>query len=501
MNSPMMEAEQHVLTTLEKDGSRNWLFPRLSKGKFWTSRRLVGYVLIAVFVALPHLRINGKPAILLDLAHRKFTVMGMTLLATDTLLLALFMISIFLAVFLATALLGRVWCGWGCPQTIYMEFVYRPVERLFMGTTGKGGKPKKNIAAWKHFGMYATFLLISFVLAHTFLAYFVGTEKLSEWMRMSPFHHPGPFLVMAVTTAAMMFDFAFFREQMCTIACPYGRFQSVLLDEQSLIVAYDVRRGEPRGKATSKKAGQKQSGDGPTSKAISGTPAADSATGNAEGDLLPLLERTSESSAATAKGDCVDCYACVRTCPTGIDIRDGLQMECLHCTQCMDACDSIMEKLNRPKGLIRYSSQSAIDGSPQRLLRPRVIIYPTLLAIALAALTFTVMTKKSFDVTVLRNFGQPYVIAADGRVENSLRLKLVNRLDVGDELSVKILSPESVKIDMKNPITLTPGESTTVGVLASADRKDFQLGQLKAELEVTSKLGDRKVVTCKILGP
>lgn len=496
MNSPMMEPEQHVLTTLEKDGSRNWLFPRLSKGKFWHSRRVVGYVLIAIFVALPHLSVNGKPAILLDITHRKFTLLGMTLLATDTLLLALFMVSIFLAVFLATAILGRVWCGWGCPQTIYMEFVYRPVERLFMGTSGKGGRPRKDVPAWKHFAMYATFLAISLLLAHTFLAYFVGTAKLSEWMQMSPFSHPGPFLVMAVTTAAMMFDFAFFREQMCTIACPYGRFQSVLLDEQSLIVAYDVQRGEPRGKATSKKASQEKPNTQASSKGISGT-----APENSDAELLPVLKGESETSLAATNGDCVDCFACVRTCPTGIDIRDGLQMECLHCTQCMDACDTIMDKLKRPRGLIRYSSQAAISGKAHRLLRPRVIIYPTLLAIALAALTFTVVTKKSFDVTVLRNFGQPYVIADDDRVENSLRLKLVNRLDTEDQLSVKVLSPDSARIDLDEPVTLKPGESTTVGVLASADRDSFQLGQLTVELEVLSQLGDRKVVTCKLLGP
>lgn len=491
MNSPMMQPEQHVLTTLEKDGSRNWLFPRLSKGGYWHARRIVGYILIAIFVALPHLRVNGKPAILLDITHRKFTLMGMTLLATDTLLLALFMVSIFLVVFLATALLGRVWCGWGCPQTIYMEFVYRPIERLFMGTVGKGGKPRKTIPGWRHLGMYASYFVISFGLAHTFLAYFVGTETLAAWMQMSPFSHPGPFLVMAVTTAAMLFDFAFFREQMCLIACPYGRFQSVLLDSQSLIVAYDERRGEPRGKATSK--GAKKIN--PTAHRISGTTQASS-----DSELLPQLTPQTSNTTAT-KGDCVDCYACVRTCPTGIDIRDGLQMECLHCTQCMDACDVIMDKLKRPRGLIRYSSQSAIAGNVQKLLRPRVIIYPTLLVIALAALTFTVVTKKSFDVTVLRNFGQPFTVVEDNRVENSLRLKLVNRLDEEDQLSVRVLSPDSVRIDLTGPITLQQGESTTIGVLASGDRDSFKLGQLNVELEVTSQLGDRKVVTCKLLGP
>lgn len=492
MTSPIMKPNQHVLTTLEQDGSRNWLLPRLSKGTYWQARRIVGYVLIAIFVALPHLRINNKPAILLDITHREFTFLGMTLLATDTLLFALFMLSIFLTVFLATALLGRVWCGWGCPQTVYMEFVYRPVERLFMGTVGKGGKPRRAVPGWRYLGMYATYFVISFGLAHTFLAYFVGTETLAAWMQMSPLSHPGPFLVMAVTTAAMMFDFAFFREQMCLIACPYGRFQSVLLDSQSLIVAYDERRGEPRGKATSKGRPKEDF----TVNRISGT-----AKENPHSDLLPQLQPKATTAVAATKGDCVDCYACVRTCPTGIDIRDGLQMECLHCTQCMDACDVIMEKLDRPKGLIRYSSQSAMAGDKQKLLRPRVIIYPTLLLIVLAALTFTVVTKKSFDVTILRNFGQPYVIADDGRVENAMRLKLVNRLNQEDQFSVRVVAPDSVQIDLAQPIVLKQGESVTVGMLAKGDRDEFRAGQINVELEVTSQLGDRRVITCKLLGP
>ncbi|MEP3482103.1 MAG: 4Fe-4S dicluster domain-containing protein [Fuerstiella sp.] len=495
MTSPIMKPEQHVLTTMEKDGSRNWLFPRLSKGSYWHARRIVGYLLIAIFVALPHLEVNGKPAILLDLVHRKFNLMGMTLLATDTLLFGMFTLSIFLTAFLATALLGRIWCGWGCPQTVYMEFVYRPIERLLMGTAGKGGKPRKAVAGWRHVAMYSLFFGISIGLAHTFLAYFVGTKTLAAWMQTSPFSHPGPFLVMAVTTAAMMFDFAFFREQMCLIACPYGRFQSVLLDRHSLIVTYDERRGESRGKVKNKQRATRQ---------ITPTTAvhqiAVSTDVTSVADLLPQL-KTSNANDAAQLGDCVDCDACVRTCPTGIDIRDGLQMECLHCTQCIDACDVIMEKLNRPKGLIRYSSQSAIAGHTQKLIRARVIIYPALLLIVLAGLTFTVVTKKSFDVTILRNLGQPYVIAGDGRVENAMRLKLVNRLEQKDQFTVQVLSPDSVQIDFNESVVLQSEESLTVGVLASASRDAFHVGQIDVKLEIQSQLGDRKVVTCKLLGP
>lgn len=221
MSDPLLTPDEHVLSTLESDGSRRWLFPRLSAGYFWKVRRIVGYALIALFVALPHLRINGKPSILLDITQREFTILGYTFLPTDTLLLALLMLSIFLTIFLLTAMFGRVWCGWACPQTVYLEFVYRPIERFFMGTSGRGGVPSKKLPSYRKVAMYIVYLLLSMALAHTFLAYFVGVERLSQWVRQSPFEHPAPFFVMALTTGLMMFDFVFFREQLCLIACPY----------------------------------------------------------------------------------------------------------------------------------------------------------------------------------------------------------------------------------------------------------------------------------------
>ena len=359
---------ERVLSTLNQDGSRRWLKPKLSRGRFLHARRIVAYALIAIFTLIPYLRINGKPAVLLDLSTRHFTIFGSTFLPTDTLLLALLLLGAFVTVFLLTALLGRVWCGWACPQTVYMEFVFRPIERLFDGANAHSGQRIQR--GFRGSGLatllkYLTFFVVSVYLAHTFLAYFVGVERLAQWVQRSPFEHPAGFLIVASVTALMMFDFCFFREQTCIVACPYGRFQSVMLDRQSLIISYDVKRGEPRGKV---KASRHQ---GVEASSV-GTSSIGSRTLDAS---MPLPVMPSK------QGDCIDCHLCVTTCPTGIDIREGLQMECIGCAQCIDACDDVMDKIDRPRGLIRYSSQSAMAGERKRLLRPRIVVYPLVLVI------------------------------------------------------------------------------------------------------------------------
>lgn len=462
MESSLLVPEEHVLSTLERDGSRRWMYPRLANGYFWHIRRIVGYALIILFVSLPHIKIAGKPAILLDIAHRRFTLFGFTFLPTDTLLLALLMMTIFLTIFLLTAILGRVWCGWACPQTVYMEFVFRPIERFFDGTKGVGGRPPERTAGMRRTLKYIVYFILSVFLAHTFLAYFVGVERLSRWIQQSPFEHPIPFFIMAGTTVAMMFDFCFFREQLCLIACPYGRFQSVLLDRQSLIVSYDYKRGEPRGHLTKS---------------------------------LPVLSNEKQ-------GDCVDCGACVRTCPTGIDIRKGLQMECIHCTQCIDACDAIMNRLHRPMGLIRYSTQNAIDGRQKSWLRPRLFVYPVLLTVVISAFVITLVNKKSFDVTVLRNFGMPFILAANDEVQNSMRIKLVNRIEKPLAFQLRVADRKDVMLDIKDTqIEVSGGAMVTQPVLITAPAKDFVNGEYDIKLSIQSSDGEERTVSCRLLGP
>ena len=305
-------AEGRVLSTLNPDGSRRLIRPKLSKGRFYRRRLVVAWALVGAFVLIPILKMGGKPLLLLDIPRREFTFFGTTFLPTDTFLLMLLLFGIFVGIFLLTALLGRVWCGWACPQTVYMEYFYRPLERWIEGGRARqlaldaAGPDARRVLK------QVVFFAVSALLANTFLAYFVGWDQLISWMTSSPADHPAAFAVMLGTTLLMFLDFAWFREQTCIVACPYGRFQSVLLDRRSLIVGYDAGRGEPRAP----------------------------------------WRRGEERTA----GDCLDCRLCVSTCPTGIDIRDGLQMECIACTQCIDACDEVMDRVGLSRGLVRYTS-------------------------------------------------------------------------------------------------------------------------------------------------
>lgn len=459
--SAILEPEEQVLSTLLRDGSRRWLKPKLSCGEHLKHRRVLAWILIAIFTLIPFIKIGGRPLVLLDIVARRFTILGFTFHPTDTVLLALFMVGLLLTVFLMTALLGRVWCGWACPQTVYMEFVFRPIERFFDGTMGRGGEPKKNRAGVWLVLRYLTYFAVCFYLANTFLAYFVGVDALIRWMTQSPINHPIPFLVMVAVTGAMMFDFCFFREQMCIVACPYGRFQSVLLDQNSLIVSYDETRGEPRGKAKKKD--------------------------------LPKLEQV---------GDCVDCGLCVTTCPTGIDIRNGLQMECINCTQCIDACNAVMKKVGRKPGLIRYSSQASMAGKHNSLLRARVIIYPLVLTI-IASLFFVVLfNKQSFNAIVLREKGNPYTVISETEVQNLYTLKLTNRTRKDMEFDFEVISPEGVEIQVsENSLALTPEDTTTFHFSAIAPPELFKTGPKDLRLRVTNTQGVARNLKTRMLGP
>jgi cytochrome c oxidase accessory protein FixG len=455
-------AGERVLSTLNVDGTRRWLRPRASQGRFWRRRFVVAWLLIGFFVAVPHLRVGGQPLMLLDVAQRQFTLVGRTFLATDFALLMLLMLGIFVAIFLATALIGRAWCGWACPQTVYMEYVFRPLERLIEGPVSEQARMDREGWEARRWIKQGVYLVIATFLAHTFLAYFVGWDALMQWVQRSPFEHPGSFLVMAGTTALVFLDFAYFREQTCVLACPYGRFQSVLLDRDSLIVGYDARRGEPRGKLVKGR------------------------TPPGQGD----------------RGDCIDCRACVATCPTGIDIREGLQMECVGCTQCVDACDAIMDRIGKPRGLIRYTSQSALAGERRRLLRPRVVLYPVVLLLAFGLLGARLAARETADVTVLRGGGSPFTELPGDRVANQIRVKVVNRSDRPQRYGVALVDvPEATVVAPELPLPVEPGRSKTTTLFVTLPRSALPAGERRVAFRVTD--GDALDTTREyvLLGP
>lgn len=454
-----------VLSTLNDDGSRRWLTPRVSPGRFLTARRAVAYVLIAIFTLIPYLEVGGKPAVLLDIAARRFTLLGKTFLPTDTLLVALLMVGVFLTIFFLTALFGRVWCGWACPQTVYMEFLFRPIERLFDGAPGRssrggfrGSGPAKALK-------YLVYLACALFLAHTFLAYFVGVEQLRHWIFGSPLNHPVGFLVVLAVTGLMLADFGFFREQICLVACPYGRMQAALLDKNSLIISYDPARGEPRGKGRREPRGA--------------TPVA-------------LTIGATDGAAPRTLGDCIDCRMCVTTCPTGIDIRNGLQMECIACAQCIDACDTVMDKIGLPRGLIRYSSQAAMAGAGKRILRPRVAIYFGVLAIVASLFLLLMSAVGGVELTALRGLGQPFTVLEDGRIGNPVRLRLVNREETARKVGVEVVSPEGAELRFDSTsVTLEPGKGTMLVGMLVAPAAAFENGRCMVTLRTTVAQSDQ----------
>jgi len=455
--SPPLSTER-VMSTLNQDGTRNWLRPKLARGRFLRRRRILAWSLIALFVCLPFLRVAGRPAFLIDLLARELVVCGTVFRPSDGLILMLLGLTIVLAVFVLTALFGRVWCGWGCPQTVYLEMVFRPIERWLEGTPAQAARlPRlhpRRLAKW------AIYAVLAFVLANVFLAYFVSVARLRAWVLESPVEHPGGFAVVCAVAVLMLGNFGWFREQTCIVACPYGRLQSVLLDRRSLIIGYDARRGEPRGKASKH---------------------------------LPVVG---------ARGDCVDCNACVAVCPTGIDIREGLQMECIGCAQCADACDQVMTKLRRPRHLIGYTSKDELAGLPHRVLRPRLLVYPALLAIVGSLLVWSILGRPLAEVTALRNDGPSFLVLPGGRIAAQVRLKIENEEGTPRDYAISLADAPDAQLRSALAVwTIQPHRAQTIPLLVESAPAAFRNGQRRIHLRVFDGRDFLRIVPVTLLGP
>lgn len=418
MNSAQPLADEHFrdeLSNVDKKGKRLWIFPKKPKGKFYDYRTWLSWFFMALMFSGPFLKFEGRPLLLLNVLERKFIILGMVFWPQDLNLFALLMLSFILFIVLFTILFGRVWCGWACPQTIFLEMLFRKVEYFIEGDYMQQKKlmeqdwnPEK---IRKRVLKHGIFWLLSFVIANTFLGYIIGIDELKLLVTDGPMAHIGKFASLLIFTTVFYFVFARLRELVCVFICPYGRLQGLMLDKNSMVVAYDYVRGEPRHK----------------------------------------IKKDEEKG----KGDCIDCKMCVHVCPTGIDIRNGTQLECINCTACIDACDEVMVKVNRPKGLVRFASVNNIKEGAKLGLNLRNGAYGVVLAALFGVFLYLLITRKQVETTLLRTPGMLFQKQANGKVSNLYTIEFVNK--TFDELPIELKL-----IEPKGDIKFTDGKDLMV---------------------------------------
>lgn len=423
-------APKEPLASLHADGSRKYVHPADVSGRWTTFRTIVYVVLGAILLGLPWLRIHGRPAILLDIPRRQFFLLGEVFGAQDGALLLFLFTGLGFGLVVLTSIAGRMWCATACPQTVFTEGVYRRIERWIEGPSNERMKLDK--APWslqkltKRTVKWLAYTVVSLFIAHAILGYFFPVRNLVAILRLGPSAHPEAFAWTMAITALLMFDFGWFREQFCVVMCPYGRLQSVLTDKDSLVVGYDRKRGEPRGK-------------------------------------LHVI----------GNGSCVDCRRCVAVCPTGIDIRDGLQLDCIGCTACIDACDAIMIKTKQPVGLIRIDSQKGLDGEPKAsLFRPRLLAYAVAGLVGAIVFGVVLMRRTAFEATFARTSGAVATIDSDGDTLRSvLRVRVTNQRP--DSIHCNLASktrPEASLVIAPAELTLVPFAQAESPVIVTVPR-------------------------------
>lgn len=465
MNQRLPVVEEHA-SSLRSDGSRNYVHPADVHGRFTTIRNIVFAVLIAVYVILPFVKIGNHPAVFIDIAHRQFFLFGGVFNAQDFWLVFFLLSGVALALLMVTAIKGRIWCGYACPHTVFLEGVFRRVERWIEGP--RATRLRRNAAGmsfdkiWRKFLKHSIYVVLALLLSHVFVSYFVSLPSVVDMVQRNPAEHPTAFTWVIVMSVILYFNFSWFREQLCLIVCPYGRLQSAMTDRDTLVIGYDGDRGEPRGKASDPET-----------------------------------------------GDCIDCKRCVVVCPTGIDIRNGLQMECVGCAACVDACDEIMDKVGTPRGLVRYDSLNGLEGGTKHIARPRLYFYGGIAAVWLIGTVLAFAQASEFEANVLRHEGAPFAVV-DGQVRNSLRIHLVNK---GGEKRTFVVEPAVTDDDAGNGIEyvvprtrveLDSLASTYLPILAMLPIDEMKPG-LKVRIRISiAGREDRKasrVVEASFVGP
>lgn len=436
------ESFRDSIATVTKEGKRKWIYPKKPSGKFYNARTIASYLLLAFLFIVPFIKIDGHPFIILNILERKFIIFGIPFGPHDLHLFALTMIAFIVSIFLFTVVYGRLFCGWICPQTIFLEMVFRKIEYWIEGDANKQ-RALKN-APWngekfiKKGSKQLIFFVLSFIISNIFLSYIIGIDSLKQYISHSPFEHFGIFIAVLFFSSAFYFVFSSFREQACVLVCPYGRLQGVMLDQDSIVIHYDYKRGEPRGKI---KKGETQN-----------------------------------------YGDCIDCNLCVDVCPTGIDIRNGTQLECVNCTACIDACNTVMEKVNRPKGLIRYASKNEVETSKRSIFTPRAIGYTIVLILLTLIITYMLLNRSKVELSILRTPGTLFQEQPGNKVSNIYDLKIINKsFDILPALLELQNSKGEIKV-IGNDLNVEPQGVTEAKFLVILPREEIK--QLKTPLKI-----------------
>ena len=469
METPENEKFRDSIGTINQEGKRSWIFPKKPDGKYYKYRTWVSYGLLLFLFAAPFVKINGNQFLMFNVLERRFNIFGFPFWPQDFHLFVISMIIGVVFIILFTVAFGRIFCGWICPQTIFLEMVFRRIEYWIEGDRGKQIRLAKQ--AWnaekirKRVLKWFIFFIISFLIANIFLAYLIGSDELISYITEGPGAHTSTLISLLIFTGVFYFIFAWFREQVCIIACPYGRLQGVLLDKKSIVVAYDYKRGEKEeGRAKFRK---------------------------------------NENRAASGKGDCIDCSQCVQVCPTGIDIRNGTQLECVNCTACIDACDAMMEKVDLPKGLIRYASEENIAEKKKFTFNPRLKAYTAVLVILIGVLTGMLFLRNDVEATVLRLPGQLYEKKDNNVIRNVYTFKLVNKtVEPIEDVYFKLIS-HSGKIELVTHENFeVPKQGLSEGTLF-IDINQAALESDKERLKIGVYSGEKLIETTKaaFLGP
>lgn len=479
-----------TIATVDEHGKRVWIYPKMPKGWFYERRKWLSYILLAALFGMPFIKIGGQPFLLFNILERKFVLFGLQFAPQDFHLAVLAMLTMVIFIALFTVVYGRIFCGWICPQTIFMEMVFRRIEYWIEGDANAQKRLDK--APWtgdkirKKALKQTIFVLISILIAHTFLSYIIGYEQVFEIMTSNPLNNLGGFAAMVAFTGAFYVVFTSIREQVCTTICPYGRMQGVLTDPNTILISYDYVRGEPRGKLSRKH-----------KKATNPVQNIQEAVGMAATDTEPLVAE----KPLNVQGDCIDCKLCVQVCPTGIDIRDGIQLECVNCTACIDACDEVMVKIGKPKKLIRYDSEANIAGGQTKIFTPRVIAYSGLLSVLLLVNVFLLGSRSEVETLLLRTPGMLYQRVDDQTISNLYNYEIINKQPKEYPIEFRIVGDEGALRLVGEPPVVAPNEIRKGALFIDFKTADMDSDKEEIIIEVWSGEELLETISTNFMGP